>query len=250
VRGLFVTGTDTGVGKSILSAALLAAIAAAGEPVRAHKPIVTGLEFAAQPGPGDTERRPPDQAVTWPPDHELLARAAGMQPEDVAPLRYGPAVSPHLAAELAGERIDPARVLAAARAAAARVAADGVLVIEGVGGLLVPLAENYAVRDLAVQLGLPLLIAARPGLGTINHTLLTLAAARAAGLDVRAVVLTPWPAELSAMERSNRETIARLGEVEVEVLPLVPSARRGALGQAGAALPWRRWLEPEPFLSS
>ena len=65
--------------------------------------------------------------------------------------------------------------------------------MEGVGGLLVPLAEDFTVRDLAVALGLGVLIAARPGLGTINHTLLTLEAARAAGLDVRAVVLTPWP---------------------------------------------------------
>ena len=103
MRGLFVTGTDTGVGKTVLSAALLAAMIAAGERVRAHKPVVTGLE---------------EPSTTWPPDHELLAAAAGMTPEDVAPLRYGPAVSPHLAAQLAGERVDPATLLAAAQAAA------------------------------------------------------------------------------------------------------------------------------------
>ena len=110
VRGLFVTGTDTGVGKTILSAALLAAIAAAGERVRAHKPVVTGLDVSREPGAG--------QAESWPPDHELLARAAGMAPEDVAPLRYGPAVSPHLAAALAGERVEPTQLVAAARARA------------------------------------------------------------------------------------------------------------------------------------
>ncbi len=98
-------------------------------------------------------------------------------------------------------------------------------------------------RDLAAQLGLPLLIAARPGLGTINHTLLTLHAARAGGLVVRAVVLTPWPDTPSVMERSNRETIARLGDVEVAVLPFVPTATVEALARAGATLPWRRWLE-------
>jgi dethiobiotin synthetase len=251
VRGLFVTGTDTGVGKSVLSAALLAAIAAAGEPVRAHKPVVTGLDSASEPGS--------DHASAWPPDHELLARTASMRPEEVAPLRYGPAVSPHLAAALAGEQIEPERLLAAARARGggrgdACTASDtpgdssepaemGIAIVEGVGGLLVPLAEDYTVRDLAAQLGLPLLIAARPGLGTINHTLLTLHAARAGGLDVRAVVLTPWPAEPSVMERSNRETIARLGDVEVAVLPFVPAPEIGALARAGAALPWRRWLE-------
>ncbi len=74
-------------------------------------------------------------------------------------------------------------------------------------------------RDLAVDLGLPLVVAASPGLGTINHTLLTLEAARAAGLEVTAVVLTPWPDEPEQIERSNRETIAALGDVQVEALP-------------------------------
>jgi dethiobiotin synthetase len=95
------------------------------------------------------------------------------------------------------------------------------------------------VRDLAVDLGLPLVIAARPGLGTINHTLLTVEAARAAGLEVRAVVLTPWPAEPSALERSNRETIAALGSVAVEVLPFTSTA---SLREAGSGLPVASWL--------
>ena len=124
---------------------------------------------------------------------------------------------------MAGEEIEPERLRAAARAAAA--GADA-LVCEGVGGLLVPLSlvamretTAYLVRDLAVDLGYPLVIAASPGLGTINHTLLTIEAARAAGLEVAAVVLTPWPEEPSEIERSNRETIAALGEVEVQTLP-------------------------------
>jgi dethiobiotin synthetase len=226
VRGLFVTGTDTGAGKTVLSAALVAALAAEGEPVRAYKPVVTGLKATGPDAPGE-----------WPHDHELLGEMAGMTPEEVAPLRYGPAVSPHLAAAMAGERIDPARLIDSARA----LARQGTLIVEGVGGLLVPFAEDFAVRDLAVELGLPLLIAARPGLGTINHTLLTLQAARAAGLQVRAVVLTPWPTQPSAMERSNRETVARIGEVEV--VGLAPaSADRSELARAGARLPWRQWL--------
>jgi dethiobiotin synthetase len=223
VRGLFITGTDTGAGKTVLSAALLAAMTAAGERVHAHKPVVTGLE---------------EPSSSWPADHELLASAADMTPEDVAPLRYGPAVSPHLAAQLAGERIDPATLLAAAQAAAK----DTTLIVEGVGGLLAPLADGYTVCDLAAALGLPVLIAARPGLGTINHTLLTLRAAGAAGLDVRAVVLTPWPEDPSALERSNRETITRMGEVEVNTLARASGPQIAELARAGAALPWRRWL--------
>ena len=79
--------------------------------------------------------------------------------------------------------------------------------------------QPYLVRDLAVDLGYPLVIAASPGLGTINHTLLTIESARAAGLEVAMVVLTPWPEAPTEIERSNRETIATLGEVEVQTLP-------------------------------
>ncbi len=263
MRGLFVTGTGTGVGKTIVSACLLAAMRAAGEPVRAYKPVVTGLEeqpsdglgersgdrLAAQPGKRLEERssdrlaaqpgkRLQERSRGWPADHELLGLAAGMDPNEVAPLRYGPAVSPHLAAALAGEPIDPAALVARAREHP-----DRTLVVEGVGGLLVPLTNDYAVRDLALELALPLVVAAAPGLGTINHTLLTVEAARAAGLDVRAVVLTPWPAEPSTLERSNRETIERLAApAGTATLACVERPDVGALAAAGSTLGWRSWL--------
>jgi dethiobiotin synthetase len=224
VHGLFVTGTGTGVGKTIVSAALLAALRAAGEPVFAHKPVVTGLDETSGP---------------WPADHELLALVAGMKPDEVAPLRYGPAVSPHLAGALADERLDSAQLIANARAAGER---SGTLIVEGVGGLLVPLCDDFTVSDLAVELGLPLLIAAQPGLGTINHTLLTLHAARTAGLDVLAVVLTPWSDRPSAMELSNSLTIERLGAVEVCRLPYIEDPDPVVLARAGKRLPFRRWL--------
>jgi len=97
------------------------------------------------------------------------------------------------------------------------------------------------VRDFALDLGWPLVIAARPGLGTINHSLLTVEAARAAGLDVRAVVLTPWPQRPSAMQRSNAEAIRQLGRVEVAALPEV-GIEVAQLALAGATLPYERWL--------
>ena len=207
--GFFVTGTDTGVGKSVVSAALVAGLRADGRRVAAVKPVLTGMD--EPPGPGE-----------WPMDHELLAAAAGSSPDEVAPIRFGPAVSPHLAAELAGTPLDADEVVASTRERAAR---GEIAVVEGVGGLLVPIAPGLDVRGLARALGLPLVIAARPGLGTINHTLLTLEAARAADLEVRAVVITPWPDEPTVMERSNRDTIARLGEVDVLTLgPTTPDA--------------------------
>jgi dethiobiotin synthetase len=203
LRGLFVTGTDTGVGKTVVAASIVATLRARGEAVRAFKPVVTG-----------TDEPDPD----WPADHELLAATAGMDPAEVTPVLFGPAVSPHLAAELAGTPIDPAALLAHAHALGEP------LIAEGVGGLLVPITVGYAIRDLARDLGLPLVVVARPGLGTINHTLLTIEAARAVGLEVRCVVLSPWPQDPSAMERSNRETIERLGGVPVHGLPPVTPA--------------------------
>lgn len=235
---MFVTGTGTGVGKTVVSAALLAAMSAAGVRVRAHKPVVTGLDEPSEAG--------------WPPDHELLASVAGMAPEEVAPLRYGPAVSPHLAAALAGERVDPADLIDRARRAIDQddtTTQGSTLIVEGVGGLLVPLADEFTVRDLASALGLPVVIAARPGLGTINHTLLSIESARAAGLDVRAIVLTPWPDAPGELERSNRETISRLGGVEVAGLAHVPSPSAVDLARAGSSLPWQHWC-PEGFIPS
>jgi dethiobiotin synthetase len=225
VRGVFVTGTDTGVGKTVVAAAVCAALRARGERVPAWKPVVTGTE----------EPRDPD----WPPDAELLALAAGMESAQVAPLTFGAAVSPHLAAELAGSAIEPSDLVASARAASADAQ---VLVIEGVGGLLVPLTLGFLVRDLAREMGLPLVVAARPGLGTINHTLLTVEAARAVGLRVVGVVLTPWPEDPSVMERSNRDTIARLAGIAVSTLPWLPRADVDALAAAGADLPLDSWL--------
>ena len=175
----------------------------------------------------------------WPPDDVLLAAAAGVDPADVAPVRFGPPVSPHLAAALAGTPLDPAALRAAFDSHAAT--ADTV-VVEGVGGLLVPLTPDYTVRDLARDLGLPLVIAARPGLGTINHTLLTLEAARTAGLHVAGVVITPWPEQPSTLEQDNRATIARLGAVEVATLPTLPRADPTLLAAAGAQLPLDRWV--------
>lgn len=229
MRGLFVTGTDTGVGKTVLAGAIVAALRASGELVAAFKPIITGLD------------QMPD--ADWPHDHELLARAAGSSSEEVTVLRFGPPVSPHLAAELAGAVIDPA---ALAMEVGQRASGAEVVIVEGVGGLLVPLSDSSDVRTLARSLGLPLVVAARPGLGTINHTLLTLEAARGAGLEVAAVVLTPWPEEPDRIERSNRETIARLGRVEVAVLPPVRRADPDALAEAGHVLSLERWLGSAP----
>jgi dethiobiotin synthetase len=184
----------------VVAAAIARTAAARGEKVAVFKPALSGLDEDGEP------------------DHELLRRAAGSaQPDDeVAPHRFGPPVSPHLAAEMAGEEIEPDAVLAAARRAG-----DGadLLVCEGVGGFLVPITREHLVRDFAQALGFPVVLAASPGLGTINHTLLTAEAVRLAGLELASIVLTPWPAEPGEMERDNLRTIAERTEVSVRALP-------------------------------
>ncbi len=210
--GFFITGTGTEVGKTVVAAVLANDLRRQGRSVAVFKPAGTGLD-----DPGEA-------------DHSLLRRAAGSEQsdEEIVPYRYGPPASPHLAAAEAGEEIEPELLRSAARRAAG--GADA-LICEGVGGLLVPLAwrlssamrqesaRAYLLRDFAADLGLPLVVAAPPGLGTINHTLLTIEAARSAGLEVTAVILTPWPAQPSAIESSNRETIESIGEVQVGALP-------------------------------
>ena len=204
-RGVFVTGTGTEVGKSVVAAVIAAEAAAEGLSVAVFKPAVSGLDEGGEA------------------DHELLARASrsAQDENEIAPYRYGPPVSPHLAAEMAGEEIDADLLERAAEDAAAGAEA---VVVEGVGGLMVPLRPDYLVRNLAAQLGHPLVIVAHAVLGTINHTLLSIEAAWTAELEVRAVVLNRWPAEPGRLEESNRETIAELTGVEVATLAEVDLA--------------------------
>jgi dethiobiotin synthetase len=221
MRGVFVSATDTEVGKTVVASAIAATLAEQGEHVAVFKPVVTGLgEIAGLP------------------DHELLRRSARSdQPaEAIAPYRFAPPASPHLAAELAGTEVVPGHLVAAAEAAAARADA---LVVEGVGGLLVPLCGEYLIRDFALELDLPVVVAARPGLGTINHTLLTIESARAAGLVIAAVVFTPWPSFPAAVEASNRRTVEELTGVETFELRRMEVDDRV---QAIASLPASRWV--------
>lgn len=223
-RGVFVTGTGTEVGKTVVAASIVAALAAGGERVAAFKPAVSGLEEAGE---------------EWPPDHELLAAATGWQSAgSVSPHLFEPAVSPHLAAELAGETIDPFVLAEHAR----RLAAEAdLLVCEGVGGLMVPLTGSFSVLDLAEVLGLPAIVVAPPGLGTISDVRLTVDRLRDTGLHVAAVVLNPWPEVPGRVDLSNRSTLSEVLDVEVATLghirPSLP-----ALATAGATLPLRHWL--------
>jgi malonyl-CoA O-methyltransferase len=200
VSELAVVGTDTGVGKTVVSA-ILAAAWAEREPVAYWKPVATGGY------PGDPDR---DTATVG----RLLGSGIEILPETYL---FPDPLSPHLAARLVGGTIEPALLLAdLARYQAAGAAGRG-LVVEGVGGLLVPLTdEGYLFADFLVAARLPCLLVARSTLGTINHTLLTLEALRRRDLSLLGVVLDGPP------NRENRRAIERFGRVPIlaEVPPL------------------------------
>jgi dethiobiotin synthetase len=209
--GLFVTGTDTGIGKTYVGCLLARELAENGHTVGVMKPAESGANN----------------------DAEMLKRASRSTAplSRIRPYRFKAALAPGLAAEREGRKLSLEKI----RAEFGRLAKghDGVLV-EGAGGLLVPLAGEALVADLAALLGLPLLIVARPGLGTINHSLLTLAEARRRGLSTVAVLLNGRAAKGDISALGNAEAIARYGKVPV-IGPLAWRAR--SLGQARLWMP-------------
>jgi dethiobiotin synthetase len=197
--GLFVTGTDTGVGKTVVTCALARALRKAGVDVGVMKPCETGVGPA---GPEDARAL-------------LAASGAGDALDEVCPERLALPAAPSAAAAAEGRAVDLGRI----RAAAARLAArHELLLVEGAGGLLVPLAPGVSMADLAAGLGYPVLVVARGALGTINHTLLTLEALERRGLALAGVVVC-HAAPLSAADARNlaalRETLGArlLGEL-------------------------------------
>ena len=192
-RDLFITGTDTGVGKTLLAALLVAALNR-----RYWKPIQTG----AMEG---TDRR---QVIQW----------ASIRPEETHPetFVFDPPVSPHLAAEQKEVTID----IEAIR----RPTDPAPLIIEGAGGVLVPINAKSLMVDLIRSLGASAVVATRTTLGTINHTLLTLAALRHEGVEVRGVVM------IGKENPDNRRAIEHYGSVAViGAIPWLDTIDRGTL---------------------
>lgn len=186
-RGIFVTGTDTGVGKTIVAATLARLLRMNGVKVGVMKPVTSGC------------REENDELFSD--DALLLCQAAGIPySEDVVPYRLREPLAPAEAAKSEGVRIDFSHI----KEVYQRLATSyDYVIVEGAGGLMVPLSGGLLIADLAREIGLPLLVVARPGLGTINHTVLTCFAAQQMGLRVAGVIVNgmpdnPGPAEKSA----------------------------------------------------
>ena len=195
--GVFVTGTDTGVGKTVVTAAIATALKGHGVDAGIMKPIATGV----------TESQGSLSDPAW------LRSVTGVTdpPDLIAPYRFGSPAAPLVAAAHAGQLIELSRILDAFQSLCAR---HDCVIVEGVGGVLVPLTADLFVTDMAKRLGLPALVVARATLGSINHTLLTLDCLRSRGVPVLGLVFnhpTPPPAEPDVTE--TVPTILRLSEL-------------------------------------
>jgi dethiobiotin synthetase len=230
VIAYFVTGTDTAVGKTTVSRALLAAATARGLRTRCCKPVESGCARAAD------RLIPHDAEALW------MATDQVQSVESACVYRFEEPIAPGVAAERAGQSID--LVTIARHVCALGESTPALLLVEGAGGLLVPLGAGRTIADLALALSFPLLIVAHPGLGTINHTLLTIEAARARGLAIQGVIFSFADAEMTdaALVASNEAEIHKASGVPVlGHLPHLPAASLHELASA---------IESRPSLAS
>ena len=213
---LFITGTHTGIGKTLVTAALAAQLAKAGRRVAAIKPVATGFD-AGNVGTTDTG---------------ILLAALGREAtaaaiDAVSPFRFRAALSPDMAAAREGRRIEPARLVDSCRRA---TEANGVLLIEGIGGVMTPLGPGFTVLDWIAALGCPALLVAGSYLGTLSHTLTACAAMRARGAAPAAVVVSESAESPVPLAETCATLAAFLDPVRVLALPRL----------APGPLPWLR----------
>lgn len=238
-RGLFVTGTDTGVGKTVVSAGIVAAMRRQGIDAVPMKAVQTGCRAGSR--------------GLEAPDLRLSLRMSGLAPEPgelarMCPLRFRTACSPHLAARLEGGRISVPAIRRSFDWLAER---HDMVVVEGAGGVLVPLGPAGSMLTLMHALALPVVVVARPGLGTLNHTLLTLNEIRRAGLRVAGIVVNQSkPGSWGGVEADNVRTLERLGRVRViavirhrRALSASVSAFNARVSRRLAAVSWARLVK-------
>ncbi|HAK74520.1 MAG TPA: dethiobiotin synthase [Sporomusaceae bacterium] len=202
MTGLFITATDTEVGKTVITGAIAAALKARGLNVAVMKPVASGGVYNSA---GNLISE----------DADFLMQAA-LIPEEarslVNPVCLEPALTPAVAAQVSGVVIAVDELLVAYRTLAAT---HDIVLVEGVGGITAPIWENVLVADLMKALGLPALIVARPNLGTINHTVLTAAYAQALQLEVAGIVINKWEQQDTVLQSSNLAYIEQLTQLPI-----------------------------------
>jgi dethiobiotin synthetase len=227
MKGIFITGTDTGVGKTVVASALTRLLHVNGVNVGVMKPVTSGCK--EENGHLVSE------------DAALLAWSAGVAgaDPDMAPYKFRLPIAPSEAAKREGARIDFRLIADSFARLSSRY---DFIIVEGAGGLMVPLSGELLLADLVRHLSLPLLVVARPDLGTINHTLLTCFAARQLGIAVKGVIINNYPEKPGIAEESAPNLIASLAGAPL--LGILPHMEGNGLRDIVAALAER--LDNEP----
>ena len=232
-KGFFITGTDTGVGKTIISAALIKAVHMLGLKACGMKPIETGCskqKFKVKHSKLNVQ----DGDLT-PHDGTFLKKISGVNAslDLITPVRFENPLAPLTASEIEGRTVDLGMIKKAYQKLSLEYDA---MIVEGIGGLLVPIRKKYFVLDLASDLRLPVVVVARPGLGTINHTMLTVNCALKAGLTVAGIIINyVRPPEGTPAEVTNPDIIRQLSSVPLlGVFPFLKDFESATIGKAAA----------------
>jgi dethiobiotin synthetase len=199
MNGFFITGTDTGVGKTVVTACLATLFKS--QDVGVMKPIETGVD--------------PKCSSAANSDAKFLMEVSGSTDaeEEVCPHRLKTPASPYQSSQIAGTPIQPATILEKFKILQSR---HNMMLVEGIGGLLVPITARYNVADLALEMGLPLIIVSRIRVGTLNHTLLTINAARQYGLKIKGIILNRQEAgDLDEVEKQQGKLIEELSDTPI-----------------------------------
>ncbi|NWF99240.1 MAG: dethiobiotin synthase [Nitrospirae bacterium] len=209
-KGFFVTGTDTGVGKTIISAGLICFLNNLGYRTGAMKPVESGCRIQRFTGLKTTSAD-----ILIPNDGMFLKKIANMQEsvDIITPIRFREPLAPFTASKIEGKPINIGKI----KDAFSRLSKKyELLIVEGIGGLLVPIKKNYYVLDLAKDIGLPLIVVARPSLGTLNHTMLTVNYAIKEGLRVAGIIMNyNKPPENTIAEKTNSDILKKISPVPI-----------------------------------
>lgn len=238
MSGLFITATDTDVGKTVITGVIAAALKARGIQVGVMKPLASG-------GVVDKSGKLVAEDATF------LMQAVGFAESEraaVNPLCLGPALTPAVAAAISGVQVDMPAIIEAYHALTKSY--EPVLV-EGVGGITAPLWQDYLLVDFMVELQLPIIVVTRPNLGTINHTVLTIEYARSRGLQVSGIIINGWSeGEVGILETSNAEYMTRLTGVPIlGKFPHSPVIKTGKVTSEELAMLGEKYLQMDEIIT-
>ena len=219
MSGFFITGTDTDVGKTVVTACLMALFKSRGINVGVMKPIETGVDPICHSSANS--------------DAKFLMEVSGDndKSDEVCPYRFKTPASPYQAAQIEKKIIQPEKIVEKYKVLKSH---HSMMLIEGIGGLLVPITKHYNVGNLALDIGLPLIIVSRIRIGTLNHTLLTINAAKQYGLKIKGVVVNQQENQnLNFVEKQQEKLIEELSNIPIlGVCPYIKNVSSAGIKQS------------------